>query len=955
MTDILQISLLVIASACVITGLNHLSLGLQRRLDLVHLLFAGMCFLMAPFAFTHALVLKATNVHEFIHALKWNLAISLLFLGLFPWFISEHTETRKHALPLLTVTSILFAFLFVVNLSHPFSLQYSHLNDIRALQLPWGEIVTQGVGDCGIWQYIYVIALIIAYGYVITALVDRYRRLRRGTDLAMLLGVGVCLLTTVQGTLVQLSVLNFIEFSPFGYLFMIIIMSIACCRDIQSNLQDSERRIRSLIEQLPFGIQLATPDGFVRQTNAFMEKLLGVKTDGHDSYNILQDEQFVKNGLMPYIERGFASKVTTIPPIIFTSEVHGTLRDRWVQSYIYPIKDLYGAITDVVLIYEDVTDKKHFRFKDELRIISAGVSSENGESFFQKLTQNLAKLFDAEYCFIGETDESNDGRINTIAVCAHGQIVDNFSYDLADTPCANVVGKHTCTYARGVQQLFPKDLLLVDMGIEGYIGTPLYGALGQSIGLLVVLDSKPLENIDHVQEILEIFAARAGSELQHMRAQKHIRHMAYYDYLTGLANRAHLHEHLSKTLREVRINREVGALLLIDLDHFKTINDALSHDVGDEVLRAVAQRLNDVVAGRALVARMGGDEFVVLQRFGELSIATAEQLAHELATQLQEKLISPLFVGDRAFNIGASIGIVLFPRNDEHEPDIMRHADMALYRAKHLGRGNIQFYTPEMHDTATNRLQLEEGLRRAIGNNELEIYFQPQVNIGGQCIGAEVLLRWHHPELGDIPPSEFIPIAEETGLIHSIGSWVLDQACSKFADWQKAGIPFTGHISINVCVWQFVSSDFTEQVQQALTKYKIDSGRLMLELTESALLSDTDDAVEKLNALRAMGIKVSLDDFGTGYSSLSYLRILPLDQIKIDKSFIDELSSDVEHPLVESIIAISQHMKLPIVAEGVETKTQRDILTKLGCQIFQGYLYCRPISEKDFLKWLAAR
>lgn len=953
MTDIAQLGMLVLAGICGFAGINHLLLGFHQRPNVSQLLFAGLCLLMIPLTISQILIFQAANKREFIQALNWSFSVLCLFYGLFPWFIARHTG--KLPLPLLIGLSTLFALFFVVNQTQPYSLQYQHFEGIRTLQLPWGELVTRGIGDNSVWTYLTIAAVFMAHGYALYAIGERYRRESRGTDLAMLLAVGVFLLASAQGILVRLSVIDFIELGSFGYLLMVIIMSAAYSRELQSHLQNSERRFRSLIEQSPFSIQLLSPDGYTRQVNPAWKKLWGVKDEGFGLYNILQDKQLFEKGVMSYLEKGFISQATAIPPIIYNPTDNpvgqGPFRDRWVKGYIYPIKDLTGMITDVVLMHEDVTDKK--RVEDALRLIAAGVSAETGEAFFQQLTQNLAKLFDAEYAFIGELDAGEVLRINTLAVCAHGQTATDFSYPLAGTPCANVMGQTTCAYPLGAQQLFPEDQLLVEMGIEGYIGTPLFDAQGQPLGLIVVLDTKPLKHIEQMQEMLEIFAARAGSELQRRRAETHIRRMAYYDYLTGLANRAHLHEHLSEVLRKVRLGEEIGVLLLIDLDHFKTINDALSHDVGDEVLRAVGRRLDKVVAERGFVARMGGDEFVVLQRMGMSSMLGAEESARELARQILEKLLSPLFVGDRTFNLGASIGVVLFPENGESELDIMRHADMALYRAKHLGRGNIQFYSLEMHDIATNRLQLENGLRCAVGNGELELYFQAQVDINDQCVGAEALLRWHHPELGDIAPDTFIPITEETGLIHTIGPWVLDQACSKLAVWLTTGVPFTGYLSINVCPWQFSRPDFVEQVLHALTKYGIDPGRLMLELTETALLLDLDDAIEKLTVLRKQGIKVSMDDFGTGYSSLAYLRDLPLDQIKIDKSFVNELSNAVEHPLIESMIAISHHMRLPVIAEGVETEVQREILIQFGCKSFQGFLFCRPLPERDFIKWLS--
>ncbi|MBI5041847.1 MAG: bifunctional diguanylate cyclase/phosphodiesterase, partial [Gammaproteobacteria bacterium] len=412
---------------------------------------------------------------------------------------------------------------------------------------------------------------------------------------------------------------------------------------------------------------------------------------------------------------------------------------------------------------------------------------------------------------------------------------------------------------------------------------------------------------------------------------------------------------LTKVLGQTRRSRTCGALLLIDLDHFKTINDALSHDVGDDVLRAVGRRLDEAVGVRALVARLGGDEFAVLMDGGSADMPTAERMAQELAQKIMDKLSSPIFLGERAFSIGASIGVVVFPENGETELDILRHAEMALYRAKGLGRGNIQFYVPSMQAAAATRLQLEEGLRRVIANDELALHFQPQLDADGKMFGAEALLRWRHPELGDIPPATFIPVAEETGLIHAIGRWVFDRACAQLSAWLEAGVPFVGHLSINVCPWQFARPDFVQIVSECIAQHQINPDLLMLELTETALLYDLEGTIRKLETLRALGLHVSLDDFGTGYSSLAYLKDLPLDQIKIDKAFVGELDRTREHTLVETMLAIGRHMRLEIVAEGVETDVQRDILLELGCAGFQGFLLCRPLPENEFLEWLSER
>jgi len=953
MNEIIIPGLYLLSGISAYATIIHLTAGGLRPFDLTHVMFAGLCLLMIPFALSHALTLQANDIREFIAALKWTLSIVFIFVALFIWFIAQYTG--KHPLPLLIGLSVLFAVLFVTNLKQHYSLQYNDIIDLRILRLPWGETVTRAVGHKGSWVYIAITGVMLAFSYALYALASLYRRNRNRTSLYMIFAIVLFLICSIEGILARLSVIDFVELGPFGYLAMVIVMSVALGHETQQRLRDSESRFRSMIEQSPFSIQMLAPDGQTLQVNAAWEKLWGVKAEAIAGYNILEDQQLMEKGAMPHIKRGFAGIATEIPPIVYNPAdnlvVHGPMRDRWVRAFIYPIRDETGKICDTVLIHEDVTEKK--RVEDAIHLIAAGTAAGTGEQFFQQLVLSLAKLFNADYAFIGLLNESNAQQINTLAVCAHGKAAPDFSYDLSNTPCANVVGQHTCAYARDVRQLFPEDQLLTKMQIEGYIGTPLFDEQGKPLGLIVVLDTKPLDYIERIGEILGIFAARAGAEVQRMRAETRIRRMAYQDYLTGLASRSHLHEHLTEILQRVRLSGERGALILIDLDHFKTINDALGHDIGDEVLRAVARRLTEAVAERAFLARLGGDEFVTLITSGSQNMDEAEMNALELAEQIMEKLASPIYVGERAFTVGVSIGVALFPENGETELDIMRHADMALYQAKSLGRGMIQLYMPSLQAAAANRLHLEEGLRRVIANKELELYFQPLVDTNGQMVGAEALLRWHHPELGDIPPDTFIPVAEETGLIKDIGGWVFEQACAQRIHWLNDNVPFVGHLSINVCPWQFARPDFVEQVSGILNAYQIDAHLLMLELTETALLYDLKETIEKLKALRALGLRVALDDFGTGYSSLAYLKDLPLDLIKIDRTFVNELTTTAEHPLVESMIAIGHHMQLGVIAEGVETTMQRDILVKLGCENFQGYFFSRPLPEKDFLAWVA--
>lgn len=820
--------------------------------------------------------------------------------------------------------------------------------------MPWGEELVQPKGRQGPWRFLVLATALTILGYQLYAMTRYWRRERNGMALAMLLSVVLFSSTVVEGVLARSGLIDFVQLGPFGFLAMAVIMSMAYSRQGRLNLQESERRYRSLVEQSPFSIQVFAPDGRTRHVNPAWEKLWGVKFGALANYNILEDQQLVDKGIIPYIEKGFSGEAAEIPPVIYNpadnSVAPGPVRDRWVRAYLYPIRDSGGVVRELILMHEDVTERQ--RHDAAILDIAAGVSAATGDAFFRVMVLHLAKLFDAKYAFIALLDAKDSTRATTIAVSQNGEIVDNLSYCLDETPCAIVVEGGTCVYPEGVATLFPRDTLLQQMGAESYVGTPLFDTQGKPIGLIDVLDTKPMRDIDRLRPILEIFAARAGAELHRARAEEQIRRMAYYDYLTGLPNRALLHEELRAVLVRARGTKQFAALLLIDLDHFKTINDALSHEIGDEVLRMVASRLTDIVGERVFLSRLGGDEFVALTEPLSANRDDTVSEAQTLAEKVVHDLSRPLVVGDRVFNVGASVGAVLFPDEGVTDQDILRHADMALYRAKRLGRGNVQFYIHSLQAAAETRLRLEDGLRGALANSELALHFQPQVDALGQLIGAEVLLRWNHPEIVDTSPTTFIPVAEEMGLIQPIGAWVLNQACARLAEWSRAGVQFTGHLSINVSPWQFARPDFVDQVREAVVAHGIDPGRLMLELTESVLLYDLKDAVDKLKALRAFGLRVALDDFGTGYSSLAYLRDLPLDQLKIDKTFISELDDGGEHPLVETMIAIGRHMKLAVIAEGVETQTQHAALTKLLCDSFQGYLFCRPLPEKDFLQWV---
>ncbi|MEW6681325.1 MAG: EAL domain-containing protein [Nitrospirota bacterium] len=491
---------------------------------------------------------------------------------------------------------------------------------------------------------------------------------------------------------------------------------------------------------------------------------------------------------------------------------------------------------------------------------------------------------------------------------------------------------------------------LIDLGVIDSVYVTGFSFLG-----LVLLMSASLGMELHDQTTrLEATSVELRKENeQRGKAEQQVRRMAYQDHLTGLANRGSFHERLAETIVQAARTGQYGAILLIDLDHFKTINEALSHDVGDQVLREVARRLIAIAGERAFVARLGGDEFVMVVS----GVSTHQQetiaTARELAETVQSDLSKALPVGEHVFNVGASIGIAPFPSDGSTSKDILRHADMALYRAKNLGRRTNELYAPAMSVAADERLKLERSLRVGLENGEISLYFQPQIDAAGRLVGAEAMMRWRHPEMGMILPASFIPIAEETGLIHTLATWMFERVCDRLVAWSQAAVPFDGVVAINVSPWQFTRPDFVLQVEGTLTRSGVAPSRVTLEITETALLYDLQETVRKLTALRTLGIKIALDDFGTGYSSLAYLRVLPLDQLKIDRAFVNDLGIESGRALVESMISIGQHMKLQVIAEGVESASQRDTLLSMGCRYFQGYLFSYPLAEQEFLRWIA--
>jgi diguanylate cyclase (GGDEF)-like protein/PAS domain S-box-containing protein len=423
------------------------------------------------------------------------------------------------------------------------------------------------------------------------------------------------------------------------------------------------------------------------------------------------------------------------------------------------------------------------------------------------------------------------------------------------------------------------------------------------------------------------------------RSEETLYQLAHKDALTGLANRTLLRARLEQSLRRAARDGSMLALLFLDLDLFKNVNDTLGHPVGDALLQSVAGAMAEQVADRDNIARLGGDEFVVL-----LEDMAEPNAAAMLARRLLAIFTKPFEAQGRELHITASIGISVFPGDGEDMDALLANADVAMYQAKERGRNTYRFFKPEMTDGAVERLKLENALRGALARDELALEFQPQVRLAdGTMHGAEVLLRWHHPELGEIPPARFIPIAEELGLISELGAWTLEHGCRQLARWDAEGF-LVPRLAVNLSVRQLERSGLVEEIVATLARTGVEPDRLELEVTESMLMRRAEQVIANLGVLRGMGITIAVDDFGSGFSSLAYLKRLPIHRLKIDKSFVDQLTLDKnDDAIARAIIALGRGLGLEVLAEGVETQAQADFLRREGCAEAQGFLFGRPM------------
>jgi diguanylate cyclase (GGDEF)-like protein len=512
------------------------------------------------------------------------------------------------------------------------------------------------------------------------------------------------------------------------------------------------------------------------------------------------------------------------------------------------------------------------------------------------------------------------------------------SYRQSDKPCAGE--DHRCMLQEVLQSGKSISVLHRDILADGkerlcsIEASPLWNADGSPYGIL---------------EVIRNITADLNFEDQLLDHRERLFHLVHHDTLTNLPNRLLLLDRLSRMILKAKRNRSYVAVLFLDLDRFKKINETLGHDIGDQLLQAVAERLQNCVRKSDTVARLGGDEFAVL-----LDDLHDVKFVVMIGRKILQVISKPIMIQDYELYITGSIGISLFPDDSEDVDDLLRCADTALYRAKDAGKNNYQYYTTDMNARAFEFLLLESGLRKALDNNEFVLYYQPLFNLKtSRLIGMEALLRWQHPEKGMIAPGDFIPLAEETGLIEPIGEWVLRTACTQNKQWQDEGYSQV-KVLVNMSARQFCKKNITELIGDILLETGLSPDYLGIEITESVIMQNVKSTITKLKQMRKMGISLSLDDFGTGYSSLSYLKLFPVDNLKIDRSFVFNITSDpTDAAIAASVILLAHSMNIEVVAEGVETEEQLEVLRRQGCDHVQGFLFSQPLAAEDFLPFFA--
>ena len=825
-------------------------------------------------------------------------------------------------------------------------------------------------------------------------------------------------------------------------------------------LAEKEKSIAALLNASSNIAFLIHPNGKVLTANNMLAESLGKSLDSIIGKNIFS---FLPDQVAKHRKQIIQTIFNTKKDIHFEDENNGKIFD----NRMYPVFDNEGQISCIAVNATDITQSK----RNE-RIIDSIVNSTSsllGEPYLKGLLKTLYDTLQMKHIFIGLLN-SQKNKVTTVAYLCAGELTTNFEYDIASTPCENVVGKQICCYPSHIQQSFPDDLILQQMGIESYIGTPLFSSNHQPLGILVVLDDKPMKDEQLLTAISGLFAGRVGAELERWQNDVQLRQIetvfdssaegfiitdashlilntntsfskitgyqkadvinknptilasgkhdkafyaqmwyqiytsgrwsgeilnrrkdgtilptwmtisavygadgeiinyvatytdlteikqsheqlslfANYDTTTELPNRRLFQDRLNHALEQAKRENKLLAVIIVGLDYFKGINEAFGNEIGDKVLQNCKKRMMDLIRKADTLARLSGDEFGII-------LENMQDIAHVamIANNIVKTFHQACDIDQNRLSFTVSVGVSIFPDDANNASDLLKGANAAIHYVKTHGRNNYHFFSEKLTENAFKVLQLETLMRIALTEEQFFLVYQPQVDmVNKQLLGAEVLVRWNHPEKGFISPMEFIPLAEERGLIIVLGIWILRKACLQMQNWLENGYMLP-KISVNVSSKQLEQTDFVMQVEQVLAETKLAAKFLELEITEGAIMKNKTIAQENVHKLSDMGIHIAIDDFGTGYSSLSYLKQLPIHKLKIDKSFVDGLPENLEDGAIcNAIIAMTQALNIEVIAEGIEKEPQQNFLLQKGCLFAQGYFFYKPLLAEELIKLL---
>ncbi len=609
------------------------------------------------------------------------------------------------------------------------------------------------------------------------------------------------------------------------------------------------------------------------------------------------------------------------------------------------------VVVSSVLLYGIVQRYVFFqaRYEERMRKLVMGISAEVGEAFFVNLVKQLSYSLEADTAIVGRYVGEKRQQIETVAVFSNGQLQSNFLYGVANSPFAQLK-KGASFIPKDAKKKFPHDNFLQEKKIEGFSGAQLLDSTGLPMGMIAVMSCHRIAHRQRTESFLQIFAARASAELERLRSEALISSMAYQDQVTGLPNQYFFTEHLIRKTAERTEEDRPMAVMLIDLDRFKAFSRTLGHINSNLLLQEIAKRFQLGSSEKETLARFGDDAFALL-----LEINTPEDAA-ERAERLLTSLKQPLSFTGHELHLTASIGIAIHPHDGDKAETLLKNADAAMCRTKEMGRNGYQFYYPEMTQLSLQTLILENKLHKALELEEFALRYQPKLDLNNNCIsGMEALICWNHPGQEPVSPLDFIPLAEETGLITPIGEWILRSACTQNKQWQNEGLP-AQTVAVNISARQFYQYDIAELVGSVLKSTGLDPSWLEVEITESVLMQDVEQTVKILHKLKEMGVQVTIDDFGTGYSSLSYLKQFPIQTLKIDRSFITGIPEDYEdRAITAAIIAMAHTLEINVIAEGIEREEQRQFLASKGCDKIQGFLFSPPLSVSEFRDMLVSQ